>query len=178
MPSHRAWRFCIDSVRPGDHAESLRFTQEKRVSIKARRGRAARKRSAHLGVHAADAPGFRPALGRNHALRAESHPDVAVIPLAAELGVGPHQADPCLDVHLHPQRQKSSLASAVKVGRNAFNSGLKKLRHCDLFSQGMPNCGQEFTVIRRLLEVGDCPSPQRTLFIVNRISGTENDDGS
>ena len=35
-------------------------------------------------------------LGRNHALRAELLPDVGVIPLAVELGVGQHQPDPCL----------------------------------------------------------------------------------
>jgi len=48
----------------------------------------ARKRSAHLGAHTVDTPSFFSALGGNHALCAESLPDVGVIPLAVELGVG------------------------------------------------------------------------------------------
>ena len=55
-----------------------------------------RKRSPHLCAHAVDAPGFLPALGGDHTLRAELLPDVGVIPFAVELGVGQHQPDPCL----------------------------------------------------------------------------------
>jgi hypothetical protein len=40
--------------------------------------------------------------------------------------------------------------------RNTLNSGLKKLRQCDFFSQRVPNRRQEFTVIRRFLEESDC----------------------
>jgi hypothetical protein len=40
-----------------------------------------------------DTPGFLSALGRDHTLRPELLPDVGVIPLAVEFGVGQHQTD-------------------------------------------------------------------------------------
>jgi hypothetical protein len=65
-----------------------------------------RKRSPHLGAHAVDAPGFLSPLGRNHALRAESLPDVNVILCAVELGVGQYKPDPGLPgSHLDDRRQ-------------------------------------------------------------------------
>src|ERR1700675_3473131 len=51
------------------------------------------KCSPHLGTHSVDAPRFLAALGGDHALRPELAPDVGVISLAVELGVGQHQAD-------------------------------------------------------------------------------------
>ena len=57
---------------------------------------AVRKRPPHFGTHPAHAPGFLPALGRDHTLRSESLPDVGVIPLAVEFGIGQHQPDACL----------------------------------------------------------------------------------
>jgi hypothetical protein len=47
----------------------------------------------HFGTHPVHAPGFLPALGRNHALRSETLADVGVIALAIELRVGQHQPD-------------------------------------------------------------------------------------
>src|ERR1700733_10703842 len=55
-----------------------------------------RELPAHLCSHSMDAPGFLSALGRNHALCSELFPDVCMVPLAVNLGVGQHQADPCL----------------------------------------------------------------------------------
>src|SRR5579864_9235838 len=52
-----------------------------------------RKCTPHLGAHPMNAPGFLSALGGDHTLRPELLPDVGVIPLAVELGVGQHQAD-------------------------------------------------------------------------------------
>ena len=52
-----------------------------------------RKRPPHLGPHATNAPSLLPALGGDHTLRPELLPDVGVIPLAVELGVGQHQPD-------------------------------------------------------------------------------------
>lgn len=37
VPWRRAWRICMRSERPGARAESLRFTEENTVSIRARR---------------------------------------------------------------------------------------------------------------------------------------------
>src|SRR5215470_12297184 len=54
-----------------------------------------RKCSPHLGAHSMDAPRLLFALGGNHALRSKWLPDVGVIPLAVELGVGQHQPDAC-----------------------------------------------------------------------------------
>src|SRR5580698_10682916 len=53
--------------------------------------KASRERPPHLGTHSADAPGFLSALGRDYALRPELAPDVGVISLAVEFGVGQHQ---------------------------------------------------------------------------------------
>src|SRR5450759_4619948 len=47
-----------------------------------------RKCSSHFGAHSMDAPGFLSTLGRDHTLRPKLLPDVGVIPLAVELGVG------------------------------------------------------------------------------------------
>src|SRR5580704_251290 len=44
----------------------------------------------HLGAHSMDAPGFLFTLGRDYTLRPELLPDVGVIALAVELGVGQH----------------------------------------------------------------------------------------
>src|SRR5579864_8510104 len=52
-----------------------------------------RKYSPHLGAHPMDAPAFLSALGGNHTVGPELLPDVGVIPLAVELGVGQHQPD-------------------------------------------------------------------------------------
>lgn len=52
-----------------------------------------RKCSPHLGTHSMDAPGFLSALGEDHTPRPELLPDVGVIPLAVELGVGQYQPD-------------------------------------------------------------------------------------
>src|ERR1700758_4101927 len=54
---------------------------------------ASRERSPHLGTYSMDAPGLLAALGGDHALRPELAPDVGVISLAVELGVGQHQPD-------------------------------------------------------------------------------------
>ena len=51
------------------------------------------ERSAHLGAHSVDAPRFLSALGRDHALRPELLPNVGVISLAVEFGIGQHQPD-------------------------------------------------------------------------------------
>src|SRR6516165_5406632 len=55
-----------------------------------------RKGPPHFGTHAAQAPSFLSAFGRDHALRSKFLPNVGVISLAVELGVGQHQADGCL----------------------------------------------------------------------------------
>jgi hypothetical protein len=47
----------------------------------------------HLGAHSVDAPGFLSALGGDHALRPELLPDVGMISLAVEFGVGQNQPD-------------------------------------------------------------------------------------
>src|SRR3984893_14640837 len=60
----------------------------------------------------------------------------------------------------------------------AQDSGLKKCRQCPLFSQRLPNFGQEFITIGRFLEEAHRPSVQRTFLIVSRISGAEHDDWS
>src|SRR5207245_4224378 len=52
---------------------------------------AGRKCSAHLRAHATHAPGFLSALGRDHTVRPELLTNVTVIPLAVDLGLGPHQ---------------------------------------------------------------------------------------
>ena len=52
-----------------------------------------REGTSHLGAHAMHTPGFLSAFGGDHALRPELFPDVGVIPLAVELGVGQHQPD-------------------------------------------------------------------------------------
>lgn len=54
---------------------------------------ASRERPPHLRAHSVDAPGFLSALGGDYTQRAELLPDVGVIPLAVELGVGQNQAD-------------------------------------------------------------------------------------
>ena len=54
---------------------------------------AARERSPHLGAHSLEAPGFLSALGGDHTVRSELLPDVGVISLAVELGVGQHQSN-------------------------------------------------------------------------------------
>src|ERR1700730_6210311 len=54
---------------------------------------ASRERSPHFGADFMNMPGFLSAFGRDHALRPELLPDVGVIPLAVELGVGQHQPD-------------------------------------------------------------------------------------
>jgi hypothetical protein len=54
---------------------------------------ASRERPPHLGTHSVQAPCFLSALGGDHALRPELAPDVGMISLAVELGVGKHQAD-------------------------------------------------------------------------------------
>jgi hypothetical protein len=48
---------------------------------------------AHLGARSVDVPGFLSALGGDHALRSELLPDVGMISLAVEFGVGQHQPD-------------------------------------------------------------------------------------
>src|SRR5580698_3900446 len=55
--------------------------------------KASRERPPHLGTHSADAPGFLSALGRDYTLRPELAPDVDVISLAVERGVGQHQTN-------------------------------------------------------------------------------------
>src|SRR6202165_589107 len=55
-----------------------------------------RECSPHLGAHSMNTPGFLSALGGDHALRPELFPDVGVIPLAVELGVGQDQPNACL----------------------------------------------------------------------------------
>jgi hypothetical protein len=45
----------------------------------------------HFGSHPAQAPGFLPTLRRDYPLRAESLPDVGVVPRAVEFGIGQHQ---------------------------------------------------------------------------------------
>ncbi len=52
-----------------------------------------RKRPPHVGAYSAQALGFLPALGRNHAARSKSLPDESVVPLAVEFCVGQHQPD-------------------------------------------------------------------------------------
>ena len=47
----------------------------------------------HFGTHPAHAPGFLPEPSRDHTLCPESLPDVGVVPLAVEFGVGQHQPD-------------------------------------------------------------------------------------
>ncbi len=61
---------------------------------------------------------------------------------------------------------------------NQAVSGLKKCRQCNGLSQSLPNCGQEFMIIGRLLEEGHRPGVQSTFLIVSRISGAEHDDWS
>ena len=48
---------------------------------------------ADLGAHSVDPPRFLPPLGGDHMLRLELLPDIGVIPLAVEFGVGQHQSD-------------------------------------------------------------------------------------
>jgi hypothetical protein len=50
----------------------------------------------HLGTHAAHAPSFLSAFGGDYTLRSKFLPNVGVISLAVELGVGQHQANACL----------------------------------------------------------------------------------
>ena len=52
-----------------------------------------RKCSSHLGAHSTHPPGFLPTLGGDHALGPELLPDISVIPLAVEFGIGQHQPD-------------------------------------------------------------------------------------
>jgi len=52
-----------------------------------------RKRPPHLGTNSAYAPGLHATLGGDHTLRPELLPDIGMIPLAVEFGVGQHQAD-------------------------------------------------------------------------------------
>ena len=67
-PSKRACRFCMGNVRPGARAESLRFTEEKTLSIKARTPvESSREGSPHLGAHSPDAPGFPSTFGGDDA---------------------------------------------------------------------------------------------------------------
>ena len=54
---------------------------------------AARKRPPHFGTHPGHAPGLLPAPSRDHTLCLESLPDLGVVPLAVEFGVGQHQPD-------------------------------------------------------------------------------------
>src|ERR1700730_10091737 len=58
------------------------------------------------------------------------------------------------------------------------DSGFKKCRQCHLFSQRLPNFGQEFTTIGRFLEEGHRPGVQRAFLVVSRISGAEDDNWS
>jgi hypothetical protein len=48
---------------------------------------------AHLGAHSVDKPRFLPTLGGDHTVRPELLPDIGVIFLAVEFGVGQHQSD-------------------------------------------------------------------------------------
>src|SRR5215831_17475817 len=86
----------MDQLRPGARAERLRLTEENTLSIQSAAPVAPlRKCSSHLGAHSMDAPRFLSALGGNHALRSKLLPDVGVIPLAVEFGVGQHQPNAC-----------------------------------------------------------------------------------
>ena len=68
--------------------------------------KAARKCPPHFGSHPAHSPGFLPTFRRDHTLRSESLPDVGVVPLAVEFGIGQHQTDPrLLGSCLHDRRQ-------------------------------------------------------------------------
>jgi hypothetical protein len=52
-----------------------------------------RERLPHLGTHSVDAPGFLSPLGGDYTLGPELEPDVGVVPLAVELGIGQNQPD-------------------------------------------------------------------------------------
>ncbi len=47
-----------------------------------------RKRPSHFGTHTTHTPSFLPALGGNHTAHFQFLPNVGVIPLAAEFGIG------------------------------------------------------------------------------------------
>ena len=78
---------------------------------------------------------------------------------------------------LTPVRIASDTAE-VTTPRPPQDSGFKKCRQCNLFSQRLPNFGQEFITIGRFLEEGHRTGVQRPFLIVNRISGAEHDDWS
>jgi hypothetical protein len=52
-----------------------------------------RKGASHLGAYSVDAPGFLSAFRGDHTLRSKLLPDVGVISLAVEFGVGQHQSN-------------------------------------------------------------------------------------
>ena len=52
-----------------------------------------RKRPPHFGPHSAHPPGLLPTLGRDHAPGPQWAPEVGMIPLAIEFGVGQHHSD-------------------------------------------------------------------------------------
>src|ERR1700680_2200787 len=52
-----------------------------------------RKRLPHLGANSVYAPCLLATLGRDHALCSQLPPNIGVIPLAVEFGVGQHQSD-------------------------------------------------------------------------------------
>ena len=55
-----------------------------------------RKCPSHFGTYSAYAPGLLPTLGGDHTSRSQLLPNVSVVSLAVEFGVGQHQADACL----------------------------------------------------------------------------------
>ena len=66
----------------------------------------ARKRSTHFCTHSADPPGLLPAFRWDHTPCSELLPDVGMVSLAVELGVGQHQPDAgLLGSRLHNNRQ-------------------------------------------------------------------------
>jgi len=98
-----------------------------------------RKCSPHLGSHSMDAPRLLSALGGNHALRSKLLPDVGVIPLAVEFGVGQHKPDACFSrSHLDNGGQIRTVVPRAATRYLRQQKLLIKIRHDHPFQPVSP----------------------------------------
>jgi hypothetical protein len=97
-----------------------------------------RKRPPHFGTHSAHPPGSLPALGGDHTVGPESLPDVGVIPLAVELGIGQHQPDPPTPGSRFDHRRQTPAVVPWATSRSLREQQLLIQIHHDQPLQPMP----------------------------------------